>query len=301
TGLGTAQALVILARLWPDVVVATGGYVCVPVGIAAAALGRPLVLQEQNMRPGLAHRLLSRWARWVSVPHPAAGARLGARRVEVTGVPVRRRALEGDRARGLARWGLDPGRFTLLVLGGSQGAESLNRAACQIADLLMFERHLQVLHQTGPEHVHWVAEAIGRREHVGPPAIRHVAVPFLDPIGDAYACADLVVCRAGAATLAEITAWGLPAILVPYPYAAEGHQEDNAAVLVAAGAAVSLADGALASGALLEVVRELIADRARREAMGRASRAIGRPEAAAVVADLVVRTAGGTVAQEALA
>jgi UDP-N-acetylglucosamine--N-acetylmuramyl-(pentapeptide) pyrophosphoryl-undecaprenol N-acetylglucosamine transferase len=298
-GLGAAQAAAILARLWPAVVVATGGYVSVPVGVAAVALGRPLVLQEQNVRPGLANRLLARWARWVSVPHAAAGSRLRARRVEVTGVPVRRRALAGDRQRGLARWGLDPGRLTLLVLGGSQGAESLNRAACRLADLLGAEAHLQLLHQTGPEHVHWVAEAIGRRERAGPPALRHVAVPFLDPIGDAYACADLVLCRAGAATLAELTAWGLPAVLVPYPHAAEGHQEDNAAVLVAAGAAVRVADVALDGGALLEVVRGLVADRARREAMGRASRALGRPEAADAVADLIVRTAGRAVAQEA--
>ncbi|MDR7556771.1 MAG: undecaprenyldiphospho-muramoylpentapeptide beta-N-acetylglucosaminyltransferase [Armatimonadota bacterium] len=298
TGVGAAQALAVLARLWPDVVVATGGYVSVPVGVAAVALGRPLVLQEQNMRPGLANRVLARWARWVSVPHPAAGARLGARRVEVTGVPVRQRALEGERARGLARWGLDPERLTLLVLGGSQGADSLNRAACRLADLLMGEGGLQLLHQTGAAHVQWVREAIDRRDR-GPGAIRHVAVPYLDPIGDAYACADLVLCRAGAATLAEVTAWGLPAILVPYPHAADGHQEDNAAVLVAAGAAVRIADAALGDGALLEVVRALIADGARRAAMARASRQLGRPDAAEVVATLVARTAQRAVAREA--
>ena len=299
TGAGAAQALAVLARLWPDVVVATGGYVSVPVGLAAVVLGRPLVLQEQNMRPGLANRLLARWARWVSVAHPAAGARLGARRVEVTGVPIRRRALEGERARGLARWGLVPERLTLLVLGGSQGAESLNRAACRLADLLPADGGVQLLHQTGAAHLSWVREAIDRRRHLGPGAVRHVAVPYLDPIGDAYACADMVLCRAGAATLAEVTAWGLPAVLVPYPHAAEAHQEDNAAVLVAAGAAVRVADAALADGTVLEVVRPLIADHARREAMARASRLLGRPDAAEVVADLVARTAGRAVAREA--
>lgn len=296
---GTLQALLLLARWRPDVVMATGGYVCAPVGAASVALGVPLVLQEQNLRAGLANRVLSRWARWVSLPHGDAAAGLRARRVEVTGVPLRRRALEGDRARGRARWGLDAGRITMLVLGGSQGAHSLNKAVCHVADLLMYETRLQMLHQTGAADLDWVRGAIGHREHVGPPAVKHVAVPFLDPVGDAYACADFVVCRAGASTLAEITAWGLPAVLVPYPFAAMGHQEANAAVLTRAGAAVRVADAALASGALLDPVQGLLSDATRRAAMAAASRALGRPEAADAVAGLILTTARERAAQGA--
>jgi UDP-N-acetylglucosamine--N-acetylmuramyl-(pentapeptide) pyrophosphoryl-undecaprenol N-acetylglucosamine transferase len=165
----------------------------------------------------------------------------------------------------------------------------------------MYDSRLQILHHTGAEHLQWVRQAIGHREHVGPPAIRHIAVPFLDPVGDAYACADLVVCRAGASTLAEVTAWGLPAILVPYPHAADNHQEENAAVLERAGAAVRVADRALEGTALVDAVLALIGDHARREKMSQASRGLGRPDAADVVAGIVLSTASQRSAQEAKA
>jgi UDP-N-acetylglucosamine--N-acetylmuramyl-(pentapeptide) pyrophosphoryl-undecaprenol N-acetylglucosamine transferase len=295
---GGLQALVMLLRWRPRVVVATGGYVCAPVGAAAVLLRIPLVLQEQNLRAGLANRALVRWAQWVSVPHRDAAARVQARRVEVTGVPVRGRALSGDRARGQRRWELDAGRLTMLVIGGSQGAHSLNKAVCRMADLLMYEQRLQILHQTGTEDLAWVRDMIGHREHVGPPVVGQVAVGFLDPVGDAYACADMVLCRAGASTLAEVTAWGLPAILVPYPHAAGGHQDENAAVLVRAGAAIRIADADLEGMALAETVQALLDDPARRSAMARASRALGRPDAADAVARLILATAGLRPAEE---
>ncbi|MDQ7857545.1 MAG: undecaprenyldiphospho-muramoylpentapeptide beta-N-acetylglucosaminyltransferase [Armatimonadota bacterium] len=296
--LGGAQALALLWRWRPDAVVATGGYVCAPVGAAAVALGVPLVLQEQNVRAGLANRVLARWARWVSLPHPEAAASLPARAATATGVPLRQGALRGDRARAQARWGLEADRFTVLVLGGSQGARSLNAAICRLGDLLMYDARLQVLHQTGAADLETVRRAIGHREHVGPPALRHLAAAFLDPIGDAYACADLVVCRAGASTLAEVTAWGLPAILVPYPHAATGHQDDNAAVLARAGAALVIADHALAGTALLEAVRALLDNPPRRAAMAAASRALGRPDAADVVAGRVLALARAARGEE---
>ncbi len=297
TAFGVAQAGRILWRWRPDVVVATGGYVCVPVGCAAAIFRLPLLIQEQNLRPGLATKILARWARCASLPHPDAASRLPAARLEVTGVPVRRRALEGDRARGMARWNLTADRLTLLVIGGSQGAGSLNRAVSRLGDLLMYEKRLQILHHTGGADLHAVLEAIGHREHVGPPALRHIAVPFLDPIGDAYACADLVLCRAGASTLAEITAWGLPAVLVPDPHA-ERHQEENAAVLARAGAAVRLGDVDLDGTALVEMVSALLDDRPRRAAMAVASRGLGRPNAADIVAGLVEALGRGGLVQE---
>ncbi len=290
--LGGLQALALLLRWRPRVVVATGGYVCAPVGAAAGVLRIPLVLQEQNLRAGLANRALARWAEWVSVPHPDAAAGVRARRVEVTGVPVRSRALSGDRAHGQRRWKLDAGRLTMLVLGGSQGAHSLNKAVCRLADLLMYEQRLQILHQTGTEDLAWVRDMIGHREHVGPPVVGHIAAGFLDPVGDAYACADLVLCRAGASTLAEITAWGLPAIVVPYPHAAGGHQDENAALLVRAGAAIRIADADLEGVALTDTVQALLDDPARRSSMARASRALGRPDAADAVARLVLATTG---------
>jgi UDP-N-acetylglucosamine--N-acetylmuramyl-(pentapeptide) pyrophosphoryl-undecaprenol N-acetylglucosamine transferase len=262
--------------------------VSAPVGVAAWLRGTPLVLQEQNIYPGLTNRLLARIARIISIPHPAAAAGFPGRRTQVTGVPIRRAALEGQRARGIERWGLDPHRTTILVLGGSQGARTLNQATCRLGDLLLYDQRLQILHHTGTEDLHWVRTAIGRRQHVGPGGVLHVPVGFLDPIGDAYACADVVVCRAGASTLAEVTAWGLPAIVVPYPFAANRHQDENAAVLVRAGAAIQIADSDLADTALTQAVQTLVGDAARRSAMAAASRGLGHPDAAEVVARLVI-------------
>ena len=186
---GTVQALWLLRRWRPDVVLATGGYVAYPVGLAAGLLRIPLVIQEQNAIPGLTNRVLGHWARAISVPHEGATG-FPADRVVVTGVPVRPAVLQGDRRRGREAFGLAPERFTVLVLGGSQGARSVNRALAAAATLLMYEP-LQVIHQTGAEHLEEVQREIGHREHVGPPVLRHIALPYIERIGDAYAAADL--------------------------------------------------------------------------------------------------------------
>jgi len=286
---GAAQAAGSLRRWRPNAVLATGGYVAGPVGLAAVMLRIPLVIQEQNALPGLANFWLGRWARAISVPAPMPG--FPTERVVVTGVPVRPSILLGERGAARAAFGLDPDRLTILVLGGSQGAASLNRAISDAATLLMYER-MQILHQTGTEHLEWVRREIGHREHVGPPVIRQVAVAFIERMGDAYAAADLVVCRAGASTLAEVTAWGLPAILVPYPHAAGGHQEANAQRIVEAQAAELISDADLTGLRLADLVSALARDPARLRSMAEASRRIGRPDAAERVVDLLLAAAG---------
>ncbi len=286
---GTLQALGHLRRFSPHAVLATGGYAAAPVGLAALFLGIPLVLQEQNMLPGLANIWLARWARAISVPAQMPGFPAG--RTVVTGVPVRPSALHGDRDRARRAFGLAADRFTVLVLGGSQGAMSLNRAVGEAATLMMYEP-IQILHQTGGEHLEWVRREIGHREHVGPPVIRHIPLAFIERMGDAYAAADLVVCRAGASTLAEVTAWGLPAIVVPYPHAAGRHQDANASRLAAAGAAEVIPDAELTGLRLQEYIRGLVHDRVRLRAMAEASRRLGRPAAAARVLDLLLAATG---------
>lgn len=286
---GMLQALYRLRRFAPDAVLATGGYASAPVGLAALLLRIPLVLQEQNMIPGLVNTWLARWARAISVPAQMPGFPPG--RTVVTGVPVRPSVLRGERDRARHTFGLAPDRFTVLVLGGSQGAMSLNRAVGEAATLMMYEP-IQILHQTGGEHLEWVRREIGHREHVGPPAIRHIPLAFVEQMGDAYAAADLVVCRAGASTLAEVTAWGLPAIVVPYPHAAGGHQDANASRLAAAGAAEVIPDAELSGLRLQEHIRRLAHDRVLLRAMAEASRRLGRPAAAARVLDLLLAAAG---------
>lgn len=285
---GTLQATGRLRRWRPDVVLATGGYVAGPVGLAAVLLGIPLVLQEQNAVPGLTNFWLGRWARAISVPAPMKG--FPADRVVVTGVPIRPSALQGERRAGREAFGLDPEWFTVLVLGGSLGALSINRAISEAATLLMYER-IQILHQTGGEHLEWVRREVGHREHVGPPVIRQITVPFIERIGDAYAAADLVICRAGASTLAEVTAWGLPAILVPYPHAAGAHQDANARLLTEGDAALLIPDAELTGLRLADHLAGLHRDSTRLRAMAAASRRLGRLDAADRVADILVKAA----------
>jgi len=278
-----------LARFHPQVVVATGGYAAAPVGTAAALLRIPLLVQEQNLVPGLTNRVLGRWARIVSVADESAARYFPAKAV-VTGVPVRQLALAGDRVRARMRFGLVPDRPTLLVLGGSQGAHALNDAVIQMCAHLRASPPMQILHQTGEKHLSWVQEQLRRRDPSEGPHPYQV-VPFIHAIGEAYAAADLVLCRAGAATIAELTANGTPAILVPYPHAAGGHQEPNARRVEAAGAALIMQDADLSSSHLAAMIRALLDDPPRLRVMAVASRSLGHPEAAGVVADLVIEFA----------
>jgi UDP-N-acetylglucosamine--N-acetylmuramyl-(pentapeptide) pyrophosphoryl-undecaprenol N-acetylglucosamine transferase len=284
---GTLQAAGHLRAFRPSVVLSAGGYAAAPVGAAAVLLRVPLVLQEQNLHPGVTHRLLRRFARAVSIPHQYA-ARFFEGKGVVTGVPIDRvRVLNGVRERGLRRFGLDPGRMTILVLGGSQGARSINEAMVDAAPRLTDPDRIQVLHQTGTAHEAWVRERVGR---LGRPA--YVGVGYIEDVADAYACADLVVCRAGASTLAEVTARGLPSILVPYPHAAEGHQDVNARLHEQAGAAFLLPDRELSGERVAALIDHLRGDPAALQAMAAASRGLGRPDAAAQVAALMISAAG---------
>jgi UDP-N-acetylglucosamine--N-acetylmuramyl-(pentapeptide) pyrophosphoryl-undecaprenol N-acetylglucosamine transferase len=284
---GTLQSTAHLRAFRPGVVLSAGGYAAAPVGAAAALLRIPLVLQEQNLHPGVTHRLLRRWARAVSVPHASAARVFGGKAV-VTGVPIDpARVLGGARERGLRRFGLDPSRMTVLVLGGSQGARSINEAMVDAAPRLADPDRVQVLHQTGAAHEGWVS---ARAARLGRPV--YVAVGYIEDVADAYACADLVVCRAGASTLAEVTARGLPCIVVPYPHAAEGHQDVNARLHAVSGAAVLLPDRELSGARLAGLLDRLRADPAALRAMAAASRRLGRPDAAAQVAALVISAAG---------
>jgi len=283
--IGTLQSLVLLGRLRPHVVVATGGYAAAPVGAAATMLRIPLVLQEQNLFPGVTNRLLARWAAAVSLPHERVRMHF-PRNAMVTGVPIRRRAVGGNRHRAIELFGLRPTVFTVLVLGGSQGAQSLNEAMLAASLRVPDPGSVQILHQTGKGHEEWA-----RQRAAGIQAPRYVAVGYIENIADAYASADLVVCRAGAGTLAEVTANGLPFVAVPYPYAAAGHQESNARLMEQEGAAVVVLDRDLNAARLAEVIDALRSDAARLRVMAEASRRMGRPRAAAQVAELVAQVA----------
>lgn len=291
--LGEAAALV--ARFRPDVILATGGIAATPTVLAGWAWRVPVVVLEGNARPGRVNAALARLARAVCVASDAAASRFPGRRTVLTGLPVRREIVAGTRADGLRRFGLDPDRRTVLAIGGSQGAATLNAAVEEAVGRLSGRRDLQILHQVGRG---WAGPAEGP-EARDVDGVRYVRVPYLGEIGAAYACADIVVSRCGAAAVAEITATGRPAILVPYPFAAEGHQADNAADLVAADAAVLLQDERLNGRVLAAALAAILDTPGRRDAMAARSRALGRPDAASRVLALLAEVAGRTAVQEA--
>lgn len=280
--LGTIQAARAVGRFRPDVVLATGGYASVPVALAARLRGRPLVVYLPDLVPGLAVRVLARLAHRVAATASPTLARLPSGKTVVTGYPVRPGFLEAERQEGRRRLGLDPQRPTLFVSGGSQGGRSINRA---VADQLSRLVELwQVVHVSGRSDHAWLGQARERLPDDRRSAY-HLHAYLHDEMPWAMAAADLAVMRAGGSTLGELTALGLPAILVPYPYAG-GHQQANARYLEDLGGAAVLEDADLSH--LFERVREVLDDRPRLESMSAALRAAARPEAAREIARLVL-------------
>jgi UDP-N-acetylglucosamine--N-acetylmuramyl-(pentapeptide) pyrophosphoryl-undecaprenol N-acetylglucosamine transferase len=279
-----------LRRFKPDVVVGFGGYVSLPVGLAAAVAGIPLVLHEQNAAPGLANRILSRWATTVCVTYAGSVPRLvHPERAFVTGNPVRPTVSLSDRAAGRKALKLKPNDLVLLVFGGSRGARHLNSALLGLYKRLKDVRGLRVVHVAGPLEVDAVRaelKAIDARQR----AFWQVH-DYIDMMGDALAAADLVVCRAGATTLAELTAIGRAAVLVPYPYATEDHQTLNAQALLQAGAASMVADTELDSPVFGDELMRLLRHEEARAEMERASATLARPMAAQAVAEAAIEAA----------
>jgi UDP-N-acetylglucosamine--N-acetylmuramyl-(pentapeptide) pyrophosphoryl-undecaprenol N-acetylglucosamine transferase len=268
-----------------------GGYVAYPLIRAAAKRQLPLVLHEQNAVPGLANRVGARWADRVAVTFPGSAGRFRhPERCAVTGDPVRQQILELDRdARRVAareHFGLRPDRPTVLVFGGSQGARSLNRAITA-AHPRWGTDDLQILHAAGRS-LHSEAVAGWEPVRAARPELHVQVVDFIDDMAAAYAAADVVVCRAGATSIAELSALGLPAVLVPYPHATGDHQTANARAIEHAGGAVVIEDAELDGGSLQAAVEPLLTDPERQADTASASRAFGRPDAAANVARLVL-------------
>jgi UDP-N-acetylglucosamine--N-acetylmuramyl-(pentapeptide) pyrophosphoryl-undecaprenol N-acetylglucosamine transferase len=295
---GVIASLAIMRRFRPHVIFATGGYVSGAVAVAGWLLRRPIVLHEQNSVPGLTNRLLSRIAQEVHLNTPSARRHFPRRsHLKLSGNPIRRSVVQGEPSRGLQLFHLERGRRTVLIFGGSQGARSINRAAVAALPRLAGRDDLQILLQTGPRDY---AGAAQRARAAGLPVEVRA---FIDEMGEAYAIADLVVARAGAMTLAEITACGRASILVPYPYATHNHQESNARWLVEAGAAVMILDRTLTGEVLASQIVKLIdTPRKLREMSSNALR-LARPDAAEKIAAALLRFApasgaGGGVRDE---
>jgi len=277
--LGLVAALRFVRRWRPDVVLVTGGYASLAAGLAAAMLGRPLVVQEQNSIPGLANRLLGRLACEVHVSFPGSERFFrGRAAVHLTGNPVR-----ADLRRSAPRYpGLPAGVPVVLVVGGSRGARSLNAAVADAIPLVAARLRVAWLWQTGELDF----ERLSPRWADVPDVVVRA---YLDDMGTAYATATLLVCRAGAMTLAEITVLGKVAILVPFPGAVDDHQTANARTLVEAGAAVLLHDHELSGARLAQEVCVLLEGSP--EGMREASLRLARPRATEELAAALVHRA----------
>jgi UDP-N-acetylglucosamine--N-acetylmuramyl-(pentapeptide) pyrophosphoryl-undecaprenol N-acetylglucosamine transferase len=274
----------ILRERGADVVMGGGGYVSGPAGLAATRAGIPLVLTEADSHLGLANRMLARRAERVCLAFPISG-RDGDRYV-VTGRPVPAAVLEADREKARVRFGIGPSERWLLVFGGSQGARSINEAALAAFAEGGLERDFGVLHVTGHRD-HAEAE---RRVRAAKPE-RYELLEYVPTLADPLAASDLVLARAGG-SIFEIAAAGRPAVLVPYPHAAAGHQAANAEWMAQAGAAEVLADDELTPDALFERVDSILSFPARIVEMSAASRSLARPDAAKRIADEVLSASG---------
>lgn len=276
--IGFWQSARAIFRIRPDVVLGMGGYVAFPGGMMASLLARPLAVHEQNAVAGLANRVLAGVADRVMTAFPDA---LGS--AEWTGNPVRAEiaALPEPQLRYAPR----SGPLRLLVVGGSLGAQALNEAVPKALALIPGAERPRVVHQSGEKHL----DAL--RANYAAAGVEAEPVAFIDDMAARYAAADLVICRAGAITVAEISAGGVASILVPYPHAVDDHQTANARFLAGRGAAILLPQRELTPDKLAATLRAL--DRTQLLEMARRARALGKPEAARVVAERCIQLAEG--------
>lgn len=272
----------IIGDFRPGVMIGVGGYASGPAMMAASLRSVPTLAFEPNVVPGFANRLVAPMVTAAAVHFEETGRYF--RRYRVTGVPVRRAFFDITKCRANLN---EP---TLLVFGGSQGAHAINQAVIESLEPL---RHaipgLHIIHQTGERDYNEAQAA-----YLGTPGSAEV-YPFIDDMPGTFARADLLLCRSGASTVAEITAAGKPAIFIPFPGAADDHQKRNAEALERAGAALMIEQKDLTSERLVEVVSSLLNDRTRRTAMAAAARRLAHPNAAAEIAQMAARMAGVVV------
>ena len=282
------------AREWmkqikPSVVVGFGGYVSIPVGMAAERLGIPVVVHEQNSVMGMANKFLAKRAQAVALTYDVAAEGLSCRgEITVTGNPVRRSILSATREEGRAMLGIPEDATMLLVFGGSLGARHINQAITALKDRLLMVEGLHIVHITGPKEYDIALANLALNEEEQK---RWHVMSYQDRMAETLAAADCVISRAGATSLAEISALRLPALLVPFPYATADHQTVNARAYVAAGAAYMLPDNDLDSDEFVDKVMALVCDASVRDAMRQAAAKFKTEDAAAALADVVCRFA----------
>jgi UDP-N-acetylglucosamine--N-acetylmuramyl-(pentapeptide) pyrophosphoryl-undecaprenol N-acetylglucosamine transferase len=270
----------ILSRHKPDVVVGVGGYASGPVVLAAWMMGIPTAIQEQNALPGLTNKVLGRIVKVVFTSFEEARNHFPEAKVQMIGNPIRKKLMDNYLRSSAAHE-----KFSVLIFGGSLGARGLNNRVLDALDSLGdVKDQLSIVHQTGKLDLENVTKGYADKGFADVASV----VEFIDDMSSAYARADLVICRAGATSLAELTVCKKPSILVPFPHATDNHQEVNARALVDAGAAVMFRESELTGPKLAETLRGLMADPAKLKQMAKKAGILGRPAAAKELADVCV-------------
>lgn len=274
----------IIREFRPEVVVGLGGYSSAPLLAAAVIKGVPSLIMEQNVKPGLTNRLLGKVAKRVAVSFEASISQFPSGRAVHTGNPVRAEMGTVERKAARKILGLNPDQFTLLVFGGSRGARSINAGMRAAAPLMSgLRERIQIFHQTGSD-----MSAKEVEDAYAAAGIKAMVRPYIYQMAEAYAAADLVVCRAGASTLAELTACGRAALLIPYPFAAENHQEVNARTLEKKGAARCILDRDATGERLALEIAAFMEDDAALRGMEEAAGSLARKDAAGWVVEIII-------------
>jgi UDP-N-acetylglucosamine--N-acetylmuramyl-(pentapeptide) pyrophosphoryl-undecaprenol N-acetylglucosamine transferase len=270
---GVWQALRIIWRFDPDIIIGLGAYASGPVALAARLTGKKIVIHEQNTLPGLTNRTLGRFADRIFISFPDNLGKFKPSKTLITGNPVRRELLERE-----SDWKAT-GQFTVLILGGSQGAHAINCAVVEALDRLKNPAQMTFVHQTGTKDAAWVAQAYESR------GIKTRVEPFFVDMAGPYSSADLVICRAGATTVSELMALGKPAIFVPFPFAANNHQELNARYVADAGGAEVILENDLSGAVLADRIDHYASHHEALRDMAKRTLGLARPDAADVIVD----------------
>lgn len=273
----------ILQAALPDIVIGVGGYASGAVVFIANMKSVPTLIHEQNSVPGLTNKLLGKFVEKICVTYQESISSFPLGKTFLTGNPIRSKILRGDRESAYRLFSLNKDLFTVFIFGGSSGARSINRAMVNALNhIAEIKEKVQFLHQTGDKDYESVKESYRKA------GIKGTVTPFIYQMAEAYAVADIVISRAGATTLAELTSLGKPAVLVPYPYAAGRHQEMNAIKLREMGAAFVLMDSELTGEAIAGHIKNMYGSESIRVEMQRASRGLGRPEACNKIVDIAL-------------
>jgi len=267
----------------PEVAIGMGGYVTGPILYMASRTGVPVLIQEQDAHPGVTTRLLARYAQKICLAFEQAAKHFDAYRQKliITGNPIRKMG-ETTREQAIAHWKLDADKRTLFVFGGSQGSRAINNAINALLPQLLADKTIQIIWQTGRGEYEAVKAELSVNDK------RVLVLPYIENMPTAFAAADVIVCRAGASSLAELAIAGKSTILVPYPYAAGNHQELNSRMVEEAGAAIMVKEGEKWADNLFAALSTLLESSEKRAEQGRAWKTLARPGAAGRIAEEIV-------------